>query len=153
MPSGGIVLPGGDPEATNSAITITADRTQMGVGMGSPAYLSPDQTMGGAVDSSSDIFSFGAILFEMLVGRRLFPGEATKEVIANVIKYAPPPPSLLNPEVSSELDALVQRAIQKGPAKRFQRMDEMKAALETFRGVSSAGVLAESPAVVPPPRP
>ena len=148
MPAGGNVLPGGDPEATNSAVTITADRTQMGVAVGSPAYMSPEQAMGGAVDGRSDIFSFGAILFEMLVGRRLFPGEATKEVIANVIKYSPPPPSLLNPEVSSELDALVQRAIQKDPAKRFQRMDEMKAALEAFHGASSAGLLAESPALV-----
>src|SRR5215471_15169181 len=79
-----------DPDTTLSVITITSDHTKVGVAVGSPAFMSPEQAMGRQVDGRSDIFSFGCILYEMLTGRRAFLGDKTVDVITRVISEDPP---------------------------------------------------------------
>jgi serine/threonine protein kinase len=80
---------------------------------GVAAYLSPEQALGGAIDERSDVFSFGAILHEMLTGRSPFAEATPAATVMNVIRMTPPPPSQVNPGVSPELDALVARALAK----------------------------------------
>jgi Tol biopolymer transport system component/predicted Ser/Thr protein kinase len=137
-----------DPEATASAITITAGQTQAGIAVGSPAFMSPEQAMGKPVDGRSDIFSLGSILYELLTGRRAFAAPTTVNVISEVLAYNPPPPSSINPKVSADLDALVAKMLRKDPEQRFQNMDELKCDLEAMQGDLSGIVSINSPVMV-----
>jgi serine/threonine protein kinase len=137
-----------DPEATASAITITAGHTQVGVAVGSPAFMSPEQAMGHPVDGRSDVFSLGSILYEMLTGHRAFAATNTAKVIADVLSHNPPAPSSTNPKISSDVDALVARMIRKDPDQRFQSMDELKRQLESLLSDISGIVPIDSPMLV-----
>jgi len=80
---------------------------------GVAGYLSPEQALGGAIDERSDVFSFGAILHEMLTGRSPFAGPTPAATVMNVIRLASPSPSAVNPAIPADLDALVARALSK----------------------------------------
>jgi serine/threonine protein kinase/Tol biopolymer transport system component len=138
-----------DPESTTTISTLTSDQTQLGQAVGSPAFMSPEQAMGRPVDGRSDIFSFGAILYEMLTGLRAFPGDSAVEVISAVLRHKPPAPAALNTEIPPELSALVLRALDKDPARRFQSMAELRDALELQQGLTSGSF---SMAAAPPRR-
>jgi Tol biopolymer transport system component/predicted Ser/Thr protein kinase len=133
-----------DPEATTSALTLTT-ATQMGVAVGSPAFMSPEQAMGRAVDGRSDIFSLGSILYEMLTGIRAFSAPNTAKVIADVLSHNPPPPSTINPKVTSDVDAVVAHALRKDPGQRFQTMEQFKHELEALHGEVSGVYTLDSP--------
>jgi serine/threonine protein kinase len=122
-----------ESDATQTLATITAEQTVAGTVIGSPAYMSPEQEMGKPVDARTDIFAFGAILYEMLAGRRAFTGDSAIEVMAAVLAHEPPPPSTLNPTGGPELDSLVARCLRKKPADRIQTMAEIKGELESLR--------------------
>jgi Tol biopolymer transport system component/predicted Ser/Thr protein kinase len=139
------VQPEMDPEATISTMTLTDGHTQVGVAVGSPAFMSPEQAMGKPVDGRSDIFSLGSILYELLTGRRAFGAPTTPKVISEVLGYNPPDPSSINPKVSEDLDSLVARALRKDPSQRFQSMDEFKHELETLHGDVSGVFALDSP--------
>jgi serine/threonine protein kinase len=100
-------------------------KTQLGVRLGTPKYMSPEQSSGGTIDHRTDIFSLGIVLYEMLTGARLFQGENLTQVLHNVATFLPPPPSRLKPEVTSLLDLVVMRAISKKPADRYGSAWEM----------------------------
>ena len=99
--------------------------TTPGAVLGTPAYMSPEQVEGQPVDARSDIFSFGAVLYEILAGRRPFPGNTTSEVIAAILRDDPPP--LGGPPA---LARVVMRCLSKNPADRYQTMAEVSRALE-----------------------
>jgi serine/threonine protein kinase len=94
-------------------------KTQLGVRLGTPKYMSPEQSGGGTVDHRTDIFSLGIVLYEMLTGARLFHGEDLTQVLHNVATFDPPPPSRLKPEVTALLDLVVMRALAKKPGNRY----------------------------------
>ncbi len=121
-------------ESTNSVTTLTADQTRFGMALGSPAFMSPEQATGKPVDGRSDIFSFGAILYEMLAGQRAFTGDTTIEVISAVLRHDPPAPSASNPDAGPALDEVVRRCLAKDPQQRFQTMEGVKQALQAIRG-------------------
>jgi eukaryotic-like serine/threonine-protein kinase len=100
-------------------------KTQLGVRLGTPKYMSPEQSSGGSIDHRTDIFSLGIVLYEMLTGARLFQGENLTQVLHNVATFMPPPPSRLKPEVTSLLDLVVMRALAKKPADRYASAWEM----------------------------
>ena len=100
-------------------------KTQLGVRLGTPKYMSPEQSSGGSIDHRTDIFSLGIVLYEMLTGARLFQGENLTQVLHNVATFMPPPPSRLKPEISSLLDLVVMRALAKKPADRYASAWEM----------------------------
>jgi serine/threonine-protein kinase len=105
---------------------MTSDlKTQLGVRLGTPKYMSPEQSSGGTIDHRTDIFSLGIVLYEMLTGARLFQGENLTQVLHNVATFVPPPPSRLKPEVPSLLDLVVMRALAKKPADRYGSAWEM----------------------------
>ena len=118
------------------------------LGIGTVAYMSPEQVLGQAVDHRMDIFAFGAIIYEMLTGREPFGGSNASDIGLNVVQSTPTAPSLINPAVPHALDAIVARALAKDPADRYQDVAEMAAAL----GAVSAAERARDAAVDRPLR-
>ena len=110
-----------------------SDMTQTGSIMGTAQYLSPEQAQGYAVSEPSDLYSIGVILYELLTGRVPFEGESAVTIALKHVNERPMPPSQFNPAVSPELEAVVLRALEKDPARRFPDADAFIAALEHAR--------------------
>ena len=133
----------GSPSASPTAeATGTAD----GRIVGTLAYMSPEQAEGKKADARSDVFSFGAVLYEMVTGRMAFRRDSAAATLAAVLEREPPPPRELVPGLPPGLEKLIQRCLRKDPAKRFQSMgdvaldlDEIAAGLDTARGARSRG--------------
>jgi tetratricopeptide (TPR) repeat protein/tRNA A-37 threonylcarbamoyl transferase component Bud32 len=113
----------------SEAQTLLTARTRSDVVIGTPLYLSPEQARGAKVDGRSDLFALGALLYECLTGRPAFSGANVIEIGAQVLHFDPPPPSRLNPRVTSELDRLTLKALSKKPEDRFQTAEEFAAEL------------------------
>ena len=101
--------------------------------LGTAAYISPEQAQGQPVDGRSDIYSLGAVLYEMLTGRPPFTGDSSVAVAYKQVNESPVLPSIANREVSPLLDAVLMRALAKNPANRYQTADEFRADLERAR--------------------
>lgn len=115
-----------------SKVDSTGGLTQVGILRGQPAYFAPERLLDAPQDHRADIFSLGVVLWEILTGRRLFPGESTAAVMNEVLKREIPAPSKVNPQVPAVLDAVVLKALQRDPAKRYQNALEMNRDLQRF---------------------
>ena len=101
--------------------TLTSDsRTQVGVVMGTPAYMSPEQTSGRPLDHRTDIFSLGVVLHEMATGRRPFEGTSSAELISSIMRDNPPPVTDMRPELPVDLARIIRRCLEKDPRHRVQ---------------------------------
>ncbi len=111
-----------DIRAANlSDATMTSDsRTQVGVVMGTPAYMSPEQTSGRPLDHRTDIFSMGVLLHEMATGRRPFEGTSSAELVSSILRDTPPSVTDARPELPSDLARIVRRCLEKDPRHRLQ---------------------------------
>ena len=98
--------------------------TEIGTVLGTPAYMSPEQAQGGEMDSRSDIFSFGLVLYEALSGRRAFTAETAVGILAAIVHKEPPPL-----QASPALTRIVSRCLKKSPGDRYRDMAELRAAL------------------------
>jgi len=107
-----------------------ASQTQMGALKGKLQYMSPEQAWGRPVDARSDLFSLGAVLFEMVTGERLFTGESEISVLESVRQGQTRTPRQVDPSIPREVDEIVARALAIEPKDRFQSAGEMKQALE-----------------------
>ena len=123
---------------SDAAATMTQTQTVMGTAQ----YLSPEQARGESVDARTDLYSAACLLYEMLAGRPPFTGDSPVSVAYQHVRELPPLPSTFNPELSTALDALLMRALQKNRAHRFQDASSFRRALR-----------AASTGVFPPPGP
>jgi serine/threonine-protein kinase len=117
------------------ALIPTGSQTVDGMTYGSPKYMSPEQINGRRVDGRSDIFSLGAVLYEMLVGRPPFNGDNLNAILFQVLNNAPPLPSSFNPAIPHGIDRIVARALAKDPEKRYQNASQMAADLRKWRHI------------------
>ncbi|MGI8732818.1 MAG: protein kinase domain-containing protein [Pyrinomonadaceae bacterium] len=123
------------------APTLLTTATRSGVVLGTPAYLSPEQARGQAVDGRSDLFALGVVLYESITGHTPFTGEGFIDIAANVLHVNPPPPSQANTGVPRQLDFVTLKALEKRAEKRYQSAAELIADLKAV-----SGVLGEEPA-------
>jgi serine/threonine-protein kinase len=98
--------------------------------VGTPAYMAPEQAQGLEVNHLADLYSTGLMLWELLAGKQAFPGDDILEVLRQQVHETPPPVTVANPRVPSFLDGLVQRAIAKNPAERYQSAAEFGEAID-----------------------
>ncbi|MBI1790601.1 MAG: serine/threonine protein kinase [Acidobacteria bacterium] len=115
--------------------------TALGVVLGTLGYMSPEQVRGRPTDHRCDIFSFGAILYEMLSGQRAFGGQAV-EVMSAILRDDPVEVSKIHPGVSPALERVVRRCLEKDPEERFQSARDLGFALEALSGSSTSGTVA-----------
>jgi formylglycine-generating enzyme required for sulfatase activity/dienelactone hydrolase len=119
--------------AETELATIATITTKPGTIVGTAAYMSPEQAEGKVVDARSDIFSFGALLYEMLSGRRAFEGKSSAALLAAILRDQPKPLSELKRDVPPELRQIVNRCLKKNPAARYASGTELARDLKSCR--------------------
>jgi eukaryotic-like serine/threonine-protein kinase len=152
-PQNVIVDPEGKAVVTDFGIARAgvSEITQTGSVMGTPHYLSPEQAQGFDVTAVSDLYSVGVMLYEALTARVPFEGESAVAVAMKQVSQMPQRPSSIQPRVSPALDAVVMRALEKDPGRRFQSADAFIAALDqAMREPGNAGRGTTSFAALPP---
>jgi len=116
-----------------AALTQAAETTQVS-GIGSPAYMSPEQVKEQQLSHQTDIFSLGVVMYQLLTGRLPFQGANNYSMIYQIINVDPPPPIEVRPDIPPRIDAIVMRALQKDTARRYQTWDEFAHDLATALG-------------------
>jgi eukaryotic-like serine/threonine-protein kinase len=129
-----------DPSSsTHTAVaTATHAATEAGVVMGTAGYMSPEQVRGLTLDPRSDIFSFGAILYEMLSGKRAFHGDTPADTMSSILKEEPTELSETNRNVPPALERIVQHCLEKNPESRFHSASDIAFDLEHLSGLSGS---------------
>jgi eukaryotic-like serine/threonine-protein kinase len=126
------------PEATG--MPTATGGTEPGVVLGTLGYMSPEQVKGKPADARSDIFSFGAILYEMLSGKRAFRGDSAAETMSAILREEPPDLSVTNQSISPGVDRIVRHCLEKSPEQRFRSAHDVAFALEGLSGLSTSGL-------------
>ena len=121
--------------------TATAG-TEPGVVLGTLGYMAPEQVRGKPADARSDIFAFGAILYEMLSGQRAFRGDSAADTMSAILKEDPPELSVTNQSISPGLERIVRHCLEKNPERRFHSAHDLAFDLEALSGVSVPAGLA-----------
>ena len=132
----------GDPLAAGASMEATFHVTSPGTVLGTVGYMSPEQVRGRPVDHRSDIFSLGAVLFEMLAGERAFAGESAVEAMNAILKEDPPELTRTKTPLPLALDRIVRRCLEKNPDERFQSARDLAFALDAIAGTMGSGAVA-----------
>src|SRR5207244_8296689 len=125
-------------------LPTAAAATEPGVVLGTLGYMAPEQVRGKPADARSDIFSFGAILYEMLSGQRAFRGDSAADTMSAILKEDPPDLSVTNQNISPGLERIVRHCLEKSPERRFHSAHDLAFDLEALSGVSAPRGLALS---------
>ena len=130
---------------SGSNLQTAARGTEPGVVLGTMGYMSPEQVRGRHADARSDLFAFGAVLYETLSGKRAFSGDSGADVITSILREEPPDLSLTNQSVPPALERIVRRCLEKAPEQRFQSAGDLAFALESLS--TDSAVRAAAPGV------
>ena len=126
-----------EPGAHSSLATVSHG-TEAGVVLGTAGYMSPEQVRGQSLDARSDIFSFGAILYEMLSGKRAFHGATPADTMSSILKEEPEDLSATNRNISPALERIVHHCLEKNPEARFHSVSDIAFDLEHLSGISTS---------------
>ena len=127
----------GEGAEARTNLPTDAAGTEPGVVMGTMGYMAPEQVRGKPADARSDIFAFGAILHEMLSGRRAFQGDSAADTMSAILREDPPDLSVTNQSVSPGLERILRHCLEKNPEQRFQSARDLAFDLEALSGVST----------------
>ena len=105
----------------------------VGVISGTPSYMSPEQIRGDDLDVRADVFSLGLLLYEMATGQKAFPGNTGGVIIEAILSKSPPPIRTVNPEIPAELEAIINKAIEKDKDQRYQNAAELRSDLQVLK--------------------
>ncbi|SPE38264.1 putative Calcium/calmodulin-dependent protein kinase [Candidatus Sulfopaludibacter sp. SbA6] len=141
--------PLGEEESTRTV----KPETEEGTIVGTTAYMSPEQAEGKPVDARSDIFSFGAVLYEMVTGRRAFRGDTKLSILSAILKEEPEPASSVRKGIPHDLERIIAQCLRKDPERRFQHMDDVRVALEQLKEESDQGTAVTPASILPKSRP
>jgi serine/threonine-protein kinase len=131
--------------------TSPSMRTRTGVLLGTPAYMSPEQCRGvGPIDHRSDVYSLGAVLYELVAGKVPFAAQGYGDVLLAQMTQAPAAPTIINPQVPAEVEAIILRALAKEPEARYQSMQEMGDAIARAEESLSPAAAAARPSANDP---
>jgi len=139
--------------ASESELTQTSDLTTPGLAMGTVSFMSPEQVRGEEVDARSDLFSFGALLYDMAVGESPFRGTTPAVKLAGILERNPVPPQEVNPGLPAKLQDIILKALEKNREERYQSAREMLVDLRrVLREIDSGAVTGSTPAMSSSPR-
>src|SRR5256714_8601805 len=128
----------GDGTKSQTEVPTRRVNTDPGTVMGTAGYMSPEQLRGKPADHRSDIFSFGAILYEMLSGRRAFRGESTADTLSAILREDPPDLSTTNRGVDPALERIVNHCLEKSPEERFNSARDLAFAIESLSATATS---------------
>jgi hypothetical protein len=126
--------------------TLTLPVSEVGTIVGTVPYMAPEQIEGREVHARTDIFAFGAVLYEMVCGRRPFAGDSRTSLLAAIVAAEPPPPASIQPGIPAALDRLIRRCLAKDPDDRWQTARDLAAEL---RWIAESDTTTSAPVVAP----
>ncbi len=139
------------PEQETLTESQTPMQTKPGTAMGTVAYMSPEQARAKDLDSRTDLFSFGAVLYEMATGRQPFRGESEAAIYDAILNRDPVSPAELNPKVPAKLEEIIHKALEKDRQLRYQHASDVRTDLQRLKRDTDSGISRATPSTVSAP--